>query len=149
MERKQLPEDFKEFIRCLNSNKVKYLLVGGWAVGLHGHPRSTNDIDFFIFIDDENLSNLEKALNDFGAPYLDIDYLREKGNIIRFGVPPMQIDIISEISGIDIENCYSRKDIIVVDDIEISLISKSDLIINKLSAGRNKDLADVDNLNGE
>jgi hypothetical protein len=104
MERKQLPEDFKDFIRCLNSNKVKYLLVGGWAVGLHGHPRSTNDIDFFIFIDDENINNLKKALDDFDAPNLDIDYLRMKGNIIRFGVSPIQIDILSEISGMDIEN---------------------------------------------
>jgi hypothetical protein len=149
MERKQLPEDFKEFIQCLNSNKVKYLLVGGWAVGLHGHPRATKDIDFFISIDNENLENLEKALNEFGAPPVDINYLREKGNVIRFGVSPVKIDIINEAAGIDIENCYPKKEVITVDNIEISLISKDDLIINKKSTGRQADLADVEKLEYE
>ena len=131
MERKQLPEDFKDFIQYLNSNNVKYLLIGGWAVGLHGHPRATKDIDFLIFIDDTNLENLKKALIDFGTPPIDIDYLREKGNVIRFGVAPIQIDIINEADGIDIEDCYSRREIIKVEDIEISLISKNDLRAHK------------------
>jgi hypothetical protein len=146
MERQQLPEDFKEFIQSLNSNNVKYLLIGGWAVGLHGHPRSTKDIDFLIFIDNDNLGNLENALNSFGAPPVDIDYLREKGNVIRLGVSPIQIDIINEADGIDIEDCYSRKEIIKVEDIEIPVISKADLIINKKSTGRQADLADVEKL---
>jgi len=131
MERKQLPEDFKDFIQYLNSNNVKYLLIGGWAVGLHGHPRATKDIDFLIFIDDTNLENLKKALIDFGTPPIDIDYLREKGNVIRFGVAPIQIDIINEADGIDIEDCYSRREIIKVEDIEISLISKNDFRAHK------------------
>jgi len=146
MERQQLPEDFKEFIQCLNSNNVEYLLVGGWAVGLYGHPRATKDIDFFIFIDKSNLENLEKALNDFGAPSVDINYLSEKGNIIRFGVPPIGIDIINDADGIDFKDCYSRKETIMVEDIEIALISKEDLIINKKSTGRLSDLADVEKL---
>jgi len=146
MEKRQLPEDFKDFIQCLNSNKVKYLLVGGWAVGLHGHPRATKDIDFLISIDNKNLENLEKALNDFGAPPVDIDYLREKGSVIRFGASPIKIDIINEAAGIDIENCYLRKEIITVENVEVSLISKADLIINKKSTGRQADLADVEKL---
>ena len=146
MEKQQLPEDFKEFIQCLNSNNVKYLLVGGWAVGLHGHPRATNDIDFLIFTDNANLENLEKAFSNFGAPPVDIDYLREKGNVIRFGVSPIQIDIINEADGIDIKDCYSRKEKIIVEDIEIPLISKIDLITNKKSTGRQADLADVEKL---
>ena len=146
MEKQQLPDDFKEFIQCLNSNNVKYLLIGGWAVGLHGHPRSTKDIDFLIFIDNTNLDNLEKALNSFGAPSIDIDYLREKGNVVRLGVSPILIDIINEADGIDIEDCYSRKEIIKVEDIEIPVISKADLIINKKSTGRQADLADVEKL---
>jgi len=83
MERKQLPEDFKDFIHCLNSNKVKYLLVGGWAVGLYGHPRATKDIDFLIFTDNKNLKKLGKALADFGAPPVDINYLRERSHLLR------------------------------------------------------------------
>ena len=146
MERKQLPEDFKEFIQCLNSNKVKYLLVGGWAVGLYGHPRATKDIDFLIFTDDINLNNIEKALIDFGAPPVNIEYLREKGNVVRFGNSPIKIDIINEASGINIEDCYSRKKMITVENIEIPLISKADLIMNKKSTGRQSDLGDVEKL---
>ena len=146
MEKQQLPEDFKDFIRCLNSNNVKYLLIGGWAVGLHGHPRATKAIDFLVLIDNTNLGNLEKAFNDFGVPPVNIDYLSEKGNVIRFGVSPIQIDIINEADGIDIEDCYSRKEKIFVEDIEISLISKTDLIKNKKSTGRQADLADVEKL---
>jgi len=146
MEKRQLPEDFKEFIQCLNSNNVKYLLIGGWAVGLHGHPRSTKDIDFLISIDNNNLENLEKALNSFGAPPIDVDYLREKGNVIRFGVSPIQIDIINDADGIDIEDCYLKREIIKVENIEIPIISKSDLIINKRASGRQADLADVEKL---
>ena len=146
MERKQLPEDFKDFIQCLNSNKVKYLLVGGWAVGLYGHPRATKDIDFFISTDDINLGNLEKALIDFGAPPINIEYLREKGNVVRFGNSPIKIDILNEASGISIEDCYTRKKIITVENIEIPVISKKDLIINKKSTGRQEDLGDVEKL---
>ena len=146
MEKQQLPEDFKEFIQCLNSNNVKYLLIGGWAVGLHGHPRATKDIDFLVFIDNTNLENLKKAFYSFEAPPVDIDYLREKGNVIRIGVSPILIDIINEADGIDFEDCYSRKEIIVVENIEIPLISRADLIINKKSTGRQADLADVEKL---
>jgi hypothetical protein len=146
MEKQQLPEDFKEFIQCLNSNNVKYLLIGGWAVGLYGHPRATKDIDFLIFMDKSNLEKLKAALNDFGAPPVDIDYLSEKGNIIRFGVPPIGIDIINDADGINIEDCYSRKETIMVENIEIPLISKEDLIINKKSSGRLSDLADAEKL---
>ena len=146
MEKQQLPEDFKEFIQCLNSNNVKYLLIGGWAVGLYGHPRATKDIDFLICVDNTNLDNLKKALNSFGAPPVDINYLREKGNVIRLGVSPIQIDIINEADGINFDDCYSRKEKIIVENIEIPLISKADLIINKKSTGRQADLADVEKL---
>ena len=149
MEKRQLPEDFKEFIQFLNSNDVKYLLVGGWAVGLYGHPRATKDIDFLIFTDDDNLERLEKALNEFGGPPLDIEFLKEKGNIISFGIAPVKIDIINEADGIDINNCYSRREIIVVEEVEIPLISKEDLIANKKSTGRLSDMADVEKLEYE
>ena len=129
MERKQLPEDFKDFINCLNSNNVKYLLLGGWAVGIYGHPRLTKDIDFLVSIDNNNLEKLKKALNDFGAPDNDVYYLKEKGNFIRYGVSPIAVDIINDADGIDIEDCYLRKEIITVENIEIPVISKSDLII--------------------
>jgi hypothetical protein len=113
---------------------------------MHGHPRATKDIDFLISTDDENLNNLSKALIDFGGHPLDICHIKTKGNGIRFGVSPIMIEIINEASGISIEDCYSRKEVIVVENTEIPLISKSDLIINKKSAGRYADLADVETL---
>lgn len=149
MDLRQLPEDFKDFINFLNGNNVCYLLVGGWAVGIYGYPRATKDIDFLIAYDDENLKRLQKALREFGAPEIDIRYFKEKGNVFRMGRSPIQIDIINEASGIDIVECYPRRNIITVEGTDISLISKNDLIKNKKASGRNRDIADVDNLEGD
>lgn len=146
---RQLPEDFKDFIKFLNSNNVNYLLVGGWAVGIYGNPRATKDIDFLVAIDDDNLNKLQKALLEFGAPPVDLNHFREKGNVIRMGSSPVQIDIINEATGIDIRDCYSRRKLIRVENIDISIISKEDLIRNKKASGRIKDLADAESLEEE
>jgi hypothetical protein len=122
------------------------LLIGGWAVALHGHPRVTKDIDFFVSFVNTNLDNLENALNDFGAPPFDANHLSEKGNILIFGVSPIRIDIINEASGIDFKDCYPRRETIIIDDIEISVISKNDLIMNKKSTGRLSDFGDAEKL---
>ncbi len=148
MAQKQLPEDFKDFIRFLNDNDVCYLLVGGWAIGIYGNPRATKDIDFLVGIDDENLTKLDKALKGFGAPPVDLERFRERGNVIRMGSSPVQIDIINEATGIDIADCYSRRKIIKIDNVEINLISKEDLIKNKRASGRNRDLADIESIEG-
>ena len=105
MGKKQLPDEFKEFIKCLNSNKVKYLLVGGWAVGIYGHPRATKDIDFLVSVDKRNLKNLQKAFFDFNAPPIDIEAFHIKGNVIRIGSSPTQIDVINKADGININDC--------------------------------------------
>ncbi len=146
MDRKQLPEDFKDFIHSLNSNEVQYLLVGGWAVGIYGTPRATKDIDILIAVDDENLSRLRKALYEFGAPTVEMSHFKERGNVFRMGRSPVQIDIINDATGIDIVECHTRRNIIVVDDIPISVISREDLVKNKKAAGRNQDLADLDSI---
>ena len=133
MDLRQLPEDFKDFINFLNGNNVCYLLVGGWAVGIYGYPRATKDIDFLIANDDENLERLQKALCEFGAPDIDMRYFKEKGNVFRMGRSPVQIDIINEASGINIVECYARRNVITVEGTHISLISKNDLIKKNLS----------------
>jgi hypothetical protein len=127
-------------------NKVKYLLVGGWAVALHGHPRMTKDIDFLVSIDEVNLSNLNKAFNHFGAPPVDFNEFLIKGNFIKFGISPIRIDVINSADGIDFDDCYQRRVTIIYDDIEITTISKADLIINKKSTGRLTDLGDAEKL---
>ena len=146
MDQKQLPDDFKDFIQCLNSNNVRYLLVGGWAVGMYGNPRVTKDIDFLVANDSGNLEKLQKALLAFGSPPVDIERFKEKGRVIRIGSPPIQIDIINEAHGIEIDECYSRKETIKVEDINIFVISREDLIKNKTASGRSMDIADAEKL---
>ena len=141
-----MPDDFKEFVQCLNSNNVEYLLVGGWAVGMYGHPRATKDIDFLISINDNNIKNLEKALLAFGSPPVDLERFKERGYVIRIGSSPIQIDIINEADGINMEDCYPRKEKINVDGIDIYIISREDLIKNKRASGRSMDIADAEKL---
>ncbi len=141
---RQLPEDFKDFIKFLNANKVKYLLLGGWAVGIHGNPRATKDIDFLIAVDDVNLKRLQKAMYEFGAPTIDMAIFKEKGNFFRMGRPPIQIDIITDAAGIDIKRCFAQRQIIDIDGLLISVISKEDLIKNKRATGRHRDLDDAE-----
>ena len=146
MAKKQLPEDFKEFIKYLNSNKVKYLLLGGWAVGIYGQPRVTKDIDFLIAKDKNNLNRLKKALNEFGSPPVNLDAFKVDGFVIRMGSSPVLIDIINKADGIDISDCYDRRKIIKIDDIDVSIISLEDLIINKRASGRGQDVVDAEKL---
>ena len=146
MARRQLPDDFKDFIRSLNSNEVRYLLIGGWAVGLHGFPRATKDIDFLIAVDPDNLARIVKALSDFGGPTAEAQHLSKAGSVFRMGSPPLQIDIVNEATGIAFDECYSRRCRVIVDDLEISVISKQDLVRNKKATGRTQDRADAEKL---
>jgi len=141
---KQLPADFKEFIQSLNDSDVHYLLLGGWAVGLYGNPRATKDIDFLIATDDDNIRKLQLALLAFGAPTVKDEVFKEKGNVFRMGRTPIQIDIINEADGICFSECYERRNTVQIDGVDISVISKADLIINKKASGRHRDLADIE-----
>jgi hypothetical protein len=149
MDQRQLPEDFRDFIKLLDKNEVCYLLLGGWAVGIYGHPRATKDIDFLVALDDENLVKLQTTLSDFGAPPLELEQFKERGNVYRMGRPPIQIDIINQADGIDIHECFARRELIHADDMEISLISREDLITNKKASGRLQDLADIEKLTSQ
>lgn len=148
MAKRPLPDDFREFIECLNENSVQYLLVGGWAVGLYGNPRLTKDIDFLIAIEESNVHRLLKALQDFGGPTVDVSVFTEPGNVFRMGSSPIQIDIINEADGIVFSECYTNRNVLVFDDLEISTISRMDLIKNKKASARYRDLADVEYLEG-
>jgi predicted nucleotidyltransferase len=146
MEKRQLPEDFKEFLSLLNKNKVKYLLLGGWAVGIYAAPRATADMDVFISVEDENLKKLLKALNEFGAISVPKEHFKEPGRIFRMGRSPIRIEIINQASGISFNSCYKRSNKVNVDGIEITVISPNDLLINKQASGREKDIADLKSL---
>jgi hypothetical protein len=143
-----LPPDFKEFIQFINSAKVEYLLVGGYAVGFHGSPRFTADMDIWVDANLKNARRLGQALKKFGFsdPQIADGSFLKPNSVFRVGVPPLQIDLLTDISGCTFSDCYSRRDTIVRDGIEISIIAIDDLRENKRAAGRAKDLADLEGL---
>ena len=147
MDQRQLPEDFKEFLKLLDSYSVQYLLIGGWAVGFYGYSRVTADMDIFIGITEENISQIKYALLEFGVPDFDTSMLTTIGNVFRIGRTPLRIEIINEISAVDFEEAYSKKDFIILEgEFRIPIISIEHLLKNKSSTGRAKDEADVEEL---
>lgn len=144
----ELPEDFKELFKSLNANNVRYLMIGGYAVGVYGYPRATNDIDIFVSDDDENVGNLIKALQDFGFIGFDLSSIfDEKRSLVEIGVEPLKVQFMNFADGIEFEEAFESRKIVAVEDILINTISKSDLIKNKRKSGRHKDLADIERLN--
>lgn len=144
-----LNQDFKEFIQFLNDNQVRYLVVGGYAVALHGHPRYTKDIDIWVEISSENATNLLRALQAFGFESLGLtveDFLTPD-RIIQLGYPPNRIDLLTTIDGVDFAACYPSKLEIVIDNVVINFIDLENLRKNKKASGRLQDLADLENLN--
>lgn len=144
----ELPKDFRELFELLNANDVKYLLIGGYAVGYYGYPRATNDIDVFVADDHANSRNLVKALSEFGfsGENLSEELFTQKKSIIEMGVEPMMIQIMNFASGISFDEAYARRVVVRIEGVDVSLISKDDLKTNKLASGRYKDLADIERL---
>lgn len=144
----QLPPDFKEFLQLLNAHDVKYLLIGGYAVGYHGYPRATVDMDIWVAIHPQNAQKIVTTLTEFGfnLPELTTDLFLEKDKIIRMGVPPIRLEILTSISGVEFETCYQNRVEDELDGVKISLISLNDLKRNKIASGRYKDLNDLENL---
>ena len=125
----ELHPDFKDFLRLLNSHGVKYLVVGGYAVGYYGYPRATGDMDIWIEVSKSNAAKTAQALRDFGMPEKEAtEYLfLEKDKIIRMGVPPVRIEVITGASGVNFDECYMRREMIDIDDIPVNFISLEDL----------------------
>ncbi|MGR3317759.1 MAG: nucleotidyltransferase domain-containing protein [Candidatus Anammoxibacter sp.] len=143
-----LPQDFKELLQLLNSKKIEYLVVGGYAVAFHGHPRATGDIDIWTAMTEDNAHKTVEALNEFGfnSPDLNGKLFLEKGRNIRMGNPPLRIGILTSIDGVEFEECFKNKETVSIDNIEINFISLVDLKKNKKASGRLQDLADIENL---
>jgi hypothetical protein len=143
MANKQLPDEFREFLRYLNQHRVQYLLIGGWAVGIHANPRITADMELLIGMDDKNIDGVIAALAVFGIKGAQPDFLKKKDHAFRIGLPPLRIDILNKVSGINFETCYKRKKMVKLDRLPVKVISKADLVKNKVAAKRPKDLADL------
>lgn len=143
-----LHPDFRDFLKLLSSHGVEYLIVGGYAVGYHGYPRATGDMDIWIAVHETNAQKTALVLREFGIPAeaVTTELFLERDKIIRMGVPPVRIEVITSASGVDFAGCYSRREVIDIDGMPVNFISLSDLKINKKAAGRYKDLEDLEHL---
>jgi hypothetical protein len=139
-------QDFKELLSQFNGHKVKYLVVGGYAVSFHAQPRATKDLDILIKADVANAEAVYAALAAFGAPLQGLtpeDFI-EPGKFYRMGHPPLMIDILPEISGVDFNQAWEKRVEVEIDaGLKIPFIDADSLIAAKLASGRPEDLADV------
>ncbi len=144
----EFPRDFKEFLQLLNSNDIEYLVIGGYAVGYYGYPRATGDMDIWIAINEKNALKIVEALKEFGFDFPEIKkelFLKEE-KVIRMGIPPMRLEILTSIDGVRFDTCFKNRVIADFGDFKVNFISKDDLLINKRSSGRPQDLVDFDKL---
>jgi hypothetical protein len=138
-----LPTEFSELLKSLNSHDVRYLVVGGYAVAYHGHPRTTGDIDIWIERSAENAQRVVNALRDFGfnVPELIAELFLEPKRIVRMGHPPLRVEILTSASGVDFERCYSDRVYDELGGTAAAIIGLDCLRVNKQASGRHKDLA--------
>ncbi len=141
-------DEFKELLSIFNAHRVKYLIVGGYAVGFHSQPRATKDLDVWIKPDADNAKAVYEALTEFGAPLNDLkptDFAKP-GEFFRIGHHPVMVDLLLDISGIEFDQAWERRVEAVIDqDAERTafFISASDLVTSKLAVGTPQDIADV------
>ena len=143
-------EDFRDFLSALNTQQVKYILVGGFSVILHGYSRTTGDMDIWVERSRENYISLKKAFFQFGMSVFDMTeenfLFHPNWDVFTFGNPPVAIDIMVQLKGLDFEDCYKNSIVFEDDGVKLRTIHKNDLIEAKKSSGRAKDLNDLENL---
>jgi predicted nucleotidyltransferase len=143
-----LEKDFLDFISLCNQYNVKYLVIGGYAVGIHGYPRFTKDLDVSIQISEENAEKIVQVINDFGLGSLRLtkeDFL--KANFItQIGYDPVRIDILNDLDVVAFEDAWKNRKVVFMGDVPINFIGYDELLIIKEKAGRKQDIADIDKL---
>jgi len=143
-------DDFRDFLKALNNQNVRYMLVGGFSVILHGYSRTTGDMDIWVERTPENYIRLKDAFEEFGMPVFDMteeNFLSHPAwDVFTFGRPPVAIDIMVKVKGLDFGQSYENSVVFEDDDLFIRTIHKDNLIAAKKSAGRNKDLDDLENI---
>lgn len=145
-----LSQDFKEFIQSLNSNDVRYLVIGGYALAVHGCPRYTKDLDIWLDNSEANSNRVVSALRDFGFGSLGLTSAEfvTSGQVIQLGYPPNRIDLITSADGVDFNSCYEARVRFCIDTIDVDFIDVESLKANKRATGRLQDLADIAALEG-
>ena len=143
-----LNQDFREFVELLDKNDVRYLIVGGYAVAFHGHPRYTKDIDIWIDNELANAQELLQVMEDFGfgSVGLKVGDFAEPHRIVQLGKPPNRIDILTSLKGVEFGRCYELRETVQIEGLTVHFIGLDCLKTNKLALGRHQDLADLENL---
>jgi hypothetical protein len=144
----EIQKDFKELLELFNAQKVEYVIVGGYALAFHGAPRFTGDIDLFVKPDADNAQRILAALSEFGFGSLDLsenDFTSDE-NVIQLGIPPVRIDIMTSLSGVEWEKAEAGKVPGRYGDTKVYFIGREDFITNKKTLGRKRDLADLEAL---
>ena len=141
-------QDFREFIELLIKNKAEYLVVGGYAVGIHGHPRYTGDLDIWLNATPHNAERILSSVNEFGFSSfkLTLEDFTKPGNVIQLGYPPLRIDLLTEIDGVSFEECFRNRKEVSIDNLIVHFIGYEDLLKNKKESGRPRDIDDIDHL---
>ncbi len=143
-----LSKDFKEFVELLKKHEAEYMIVGGYAVGVHGYPRFTGDLDIWLHPTKENAQRILHAVDEFGFGSFDlsVEDLTKEGNVIQFGQPPLRIDLLTTIDGVTFEECYANRKVVIFDGLPMHFIGYHDLVKNKKATGRHRDLDDIENM---
>ena len=140
--------DFKELLKIFEKHKIRYLIVGGYAVMKYSEPRFTKDLDVFIATDQENAKSVYLALKEFGAPLenLSSDDFTHEGYFYQMGRPPLRVDIMMSIPGIEFDVAWKNREVVELNDLKLFFISRSDLIRTKEVSGRPQDKIDSEKL---
>lgn len=148
MDMNALPPDFVEFLRLLEEADVEYLIVGGYAVGYYGYPRTTADMDVWVAVSPKNAEKLVQVFRRFGMKDESVSpsLFLKADSIIRMGVPPVRIEVLTGIDGVEFTECFRSRTVSEVNGQKINLISLRDLVVNKRASGRHKDLDDLEHL---
>ena len=144
-------QDFRDMLSALSEARADFLLVGAYALAVHGFPRATGDLDIWVRADSDNARKVLCSLAVFGAPLEDltVDDLSKPGIVFQIGVEPSRIDILTAISGVEFGHAWERRVLVDMDGLCINVIGRDDLVVNKRASGRPKDIADAETLDPE
>lgn len=146
-----LAEDLHDLLKAFTDHEVRFLIVGGYALAVHGHPRATGDLDVWIDCSPTNAARAYEALRVFGAPLHELtpEDLTIPGTVYQIGLPPVRIDVLTHITGVDFETAWRDRQDTPVDDLVVPVIGRAALLDNKRALGRTRDLADIELLEAD
>lgn len=143
-----LADDFRDLLQTFIDHEVRFLVVGGYALAVHGHPRATGDLDVWIDLSEANAERAYEALRSFGAPLgdLTVSDLTTPGTVFQIGLPPLRIDVLNQLTGIEFETVWPHRFETSISGMGIPVIGRQALIANKRALGRAQDIADIERL---